>query len=378
MKMELELKNEYLVESSLQTLKVGKIFCSWGVFIVAFMMLTEYFTYHMYSYIFCRLLFIVPASIFLILSYTIFPKRINLIIPFHVFTLASGMLMMVSLAVIRFKGANFSPAYEVATATGGLVAVIFLIFVFSGGARKYLSLIITLPLVSLLVYFTLTNTLTWKELSFFINPAGAGLGAIVYGRFQEKLIYQEFKMRRLSEIRKEQLEKEIEERKQLENVLQKQAVSDELTGLLNRRAALSNMNNLLRDINSDSKYLTLCYIDFDNLKIINDTYGHVEGDSVLVFFAELLKSNVRASDIVARIGGDEFIVAFPDCRISEAEIIIERIQKGLNEMHYKDLRLDFSYGFAEYSSQYVFGLEELIRIADDNMYSNKLEKNKAV
>lgn len=104
-----------------------------------------------------------------------------------------------------------------------------------------------------------------------------------------------------------------------------QATTDSLTRLLNRRSFMSQVENELSRSERYHRPLTMALFDLDYFKKVNDTYGHQAGDKVLVRFAELLKEELRTTDIVGRFGGEEFIVALPETSVTEAKKVIERI-----------------------------------------------------
>ena len=104
------------------------------------------------------------------------------------------------------------------------------------------------------------------------------------------------------------IDRDISERKKMEQELRELSLTDELTGLYNRRACLTLGEQLLKIANRDKKGIYVLYADVDNLKIINDEMGHQTGDQALSDVAAILKEKFRESDVIARIGGDEFVV----------------------------------------------------------------------
>src|SRR5437588_1422229 len=101
---------------------------------------------------------------------------------------------------------------------------------------------------------------------------------------------------------------DITERKRAEAALQSLSLVDELTGLYNRRGFLAVTEQHLAAIRRNKKMPVILYADLDGLKVINDSLGHHEGDRALVKAAEIFRETFRSSDIIARIGGDEFVV----------------------------------------------------------------------
>ena len=123
--------------------------------------------------------------------------------------------------------------------------------------------------------------------------------------------------------------------------------------------------------------LLLIYIDIDKFKYINDVFGHKEGDMVLKEGAKLFKSTLREIDIICRIGGDEFLLIFPDSSLNDAPLIRERINKNLEKLNQslnKLYKISFSIGLSVYDPSNPLSIEELIKIADENMYKEKKKK----
>ncbi len=105
-----------------------------------------------------------------------------------------------------------------------------------------------------------------------------------------------------------------------------QASVDGLTGLYNRRTVQNRVRTLRRDADS----VAIAMADLDRFKALNDTHGHETGDRALRMFATTLQSVVRDEDIVGRYGGEEFVLAFPDCSLAEAYAILERVRDELD------------------------------------------------
>jgi len=150
-----------------------------------------------------------------------------------------------------------------------------------------------------------------------------------------------------------------------------------LTGSYNRRYGLELVERQIKLANRDEASLLLAFFDIDNLKKINDAYGHSEGDWVLKAVINLIKSIMREVDIICRMGGDEFLLAVVDSSLKEAPLIRKRVNEKLAQLNHKiekDYQIQFSIGFVEYSPSYPRKLEELIGIADQEMYKEKNKK----
>jgi two-component system cell cycle response regulator len=165
----------------------------------------------------------------------------------------------------------------------------------------------------------------------------------------------------------------IERHGMLEQVRQL-AVADELTGLMNRRGflLLAEHQRSLADRKGNS--LSLVFVDVDRFKNINDKFGHEEGDRALKELAGLLLRTFRRSDVVARIGGDEFIVLMADISQEGVQIVLDRVQKNIaafNQDKGCPWRLSISIGMALYDSAHPVTLESLMALADQSMYQAK-------
>ena len=151
------------------------------------------------------------------------------------------------------------------------------------------------------------------------------------------------------------------------------ATTDELTGAHNRRGFLLLAQHELRAARRRGTTSALVYVDLDNLKRINDTLGHRQGDLLLIATARLLRSEFRANDIIARIGGDEFTVFAAD-QNAGADDLRERLEARLLTLRTgADLltHLSLSIGVALCAPDESKEMHELIALADKDLYRNK-------
>ena len=152
---------------------------------------------------------------------------------------------------------------------------------------------------------------------------------------------------------------------------------DELTGLYNRRGFFFLAEQQLKISNRTKKGILLLFTDLDDVKSINDTLGHNEGDKALIDTANILKNTFRKSDIIARIGGDEFAILALETSETVTELLSTRLQDNLKSYTAEEARLyklSLSTGFARYDYEYPIPLEELLIKADANMYEQKRKK----
>lgn len=166
----------------------------------------------------------------------------------------------------------------------------------------------------------------------------------------------------------------IIQRKKAQDQLKILAKTDALTGILNRGAGLAILKQHMDVACQYNHKLTIAFIDVNNLKVVNDTYGHHEGDQLIKTASLLLKQKLRQSDTVCRLGGDEFLLIFPDCDLAQAIDVWNRIEGSIdayNSTSQKSYNLSLSHGFAEYNPAIPTSSEELIKAADNEMYARK-------
>jgi diguanylate cyclase (GGDEF)-like protein/PAS domain S-box-containing protein len=167
----------------------------------------------------------------------------------------------------------------------------------------------------------------------------------------------------------------ITKRKKKEEKLQETAITDVLTGLFNRRGFMTLSEQQCKLATRTNRRLTLLYLDVNNLKVINDEFGHSHGDQVLKYTTKILNKTFRKSDIIGRIGGDEFAVLITEPSETNIEnIITDHININLkkhNEQYGRNIDLSFSLGFAHFDPEQACSIKELMTQADMLMYENK-------
>lgn len=155
------------------------------------------------------------------------------------------------------------------------------------------------------------------------------------------------------------------------------ATADELTGLFNRRGISALAQYSLVASQRRAEPLSIAYIDLDNFKQINDTWGHTQGDRALEAIAQLMKSSFRDTDLISRQGGDEFVIIFPDTSEQGAFIALQHLNEQVEEYNRrsgKPWQLAFSVGIVEYNEHLHLTPEDLIESADSQMYKMKLNR----
>jgi diguanylate cyclase (GGDEF)-like protein len=168
--------------------------------------------------------------------------------------------------------------------------------------------------------------------------------------------------------------RDITRRKQVEADLRALSLRDELTGLYNRRGFLTLAEQQLKVANRVRKVMLLMFADLDDMKYINDVFGHQEGDRALIGIGQILKKTFRDSDIVARFGGDEFVVLSLETLDSGTEILANRLREHLdyyNRYENRPYELSVSIVISRYDPENPVDLHDLIVNADKMMYEQK-------
>jgi len=152
------------------------------------------------------------------------------------------------------------------------------------------------------------------------------------------------------------------------------ATLDELTMISNRRGFETLSKHALSLCKRMESPATLLFIDLDKFKPINDTYGHAEGDHALQVFSNILRDVFRDSDVIGRMGGDEFAVLLTRSSAADCETIVQHLKQTVADYNAKATRgynLEFSHGFVEYDTQKHASLDDLLAEADRLMYQQK-------
>jgi diguanylate cyclase (GGDEF)-like protein/PAS domain S-box-containing protein len=173
---------------------------------------------------------------------------------------------------------------------------------------------------------------------------------------------------------------DITDRKKMQDEIIAVSITDQLTGLYNRRGFLSLVEQQLKLSDRNKSGMLLFFADLDLLKQINDTLGHEEGDKALIEAANTLRETFRTSDIIARLGGDEFAVLAIDTDKSNSEIFSDRLQQlvdNCNKKENRNFRLSISIGSAYYDPENPCSIDDLLVRADKLMYEKKMRKKES-
>ena len=202
---------------------------------------------------------------------------------------------------------------------------------------------------------------------FSLNQSVRGLIGLVL-LFNTYTIYQQWMIKRLRKQFWQQLEAMGQLRVRAEE-FHKLATTDPLTGLANRRAA---QQRLLAEAARSGRHghpLTIVAFDLNDFKKINDQYGHGAGDEVLRVFAAALARAIRLSDVAVRMGGDEFLLLLPECRVDQVPGLLNRLRRL--EVNFQGTRIpvEFSAGCVGYRQNET--PEEFLERVDKELYANK-------
>ncbi len=172
---------------------------------------------------------------------------------------------------------------------------------------------------------------------------------------------------------------DLTEHRKMEHDLETMAFTDQLTGLYNRRGFINLAERQLKFSKRSKQKMLLFFADIDKMKWINDNLGHEDGDKALMNTARILVKTFRESDIISRIGGDEFAILAIDAHDKTAEGLLERLHKIIKKSNSRKGRkydLSISIGYAVFDPRHPDSIDELMSRADMHMYEEK--KNKKI
>lgn len=181
-------------------------------------------------------------------------------------------------------------------------------------------------------------------------------------------IYQQLQIHRIQCALKQQIGAFDKLEDRTEQVY-KIAALDCLTGLYNRQSGELRLAEEIARSQRHGTPLTVLMLDLNGLKQINDTFGHPAGDLMLRYFAERLQNAVRGSDVPIRLGGDEFLVLLPECKLSEVQVVLNRLNDIIGEFDGHKIPLEFAAGWTDYISGE--SPQAMMMRADTALYANK-------
>jgi diguanylate cyclase (GGDEF)-like protein len=228
------------------------------------------------------------------------------------------------------------------------------------------------PIAAIGVYWAVPHEPTEDEIKLL--QALADSTAIAMENVQ---VYAELEQRvkdRTSELEEANwhLKEEIKHRKEAEEKIRHLSLTDELTGIYNRRGFFFLTEQILKTAQRNQIPCLLLFMDLDGLKKVNDQLGHQVGDAMIKDAAYLLKKTFRDTDVTARLGGDEFVVFIPNYD-GGVYSVNERLQDSLREFNsnHQEYKLSFSLGIVDINDYPYANIDVLILRADELMYEHK-------
>jgi diguanylate cyclase (GGDEF)-like protein/PAS domain S-box-containing protein len=167
--------------------------------------------------------------------------------------------------------------------------------------------------------------------------------------------------------------RDITEKKKKQKNIEYLSFHDQLTGLYNRRFFEEENKRLDTERNYP---LSFVMADVNGLKLTNDAFGHLFGDKLIQKVAEILKKHSRADDIIARIGGDEFVILLPKTNLNEVEKLVNRIKEAVSLEKLESINLSVSFGY-ETKNTANYPMNEVFKKAENNMYNQKLSESQS-
>ncbi len=153
--------------------------------------------------------------------------------------------------------------------------------------------------------------------------------------------------------------------------LKDQVNHDSMTGLFNRRYLYEISSDIIKECKESNSEIYLLMFDIDNFKKINDTHGHDIGDKVIISLAKEVLRCTRKSDVVARWGGEEFLIILPDTSKKGAQILAEKIRANIAALHVKKIKFTVSIGLTSFYCSKDKSIDDTIKRADDALYEAK-------
>lgn len=280
-----------------------------------------------------------------------------------------------------------SYAYSIDQVSYGFESQVFLLFLI--GLMMFATVIRDLLLsvygIGLVAYFYGMYTFGDAGMLFSFQTSNIVLltvGVIIFNHLYLHSRIDEFlaEQRNIKQIK--ELNEEIEKRQRLQYKLREMATYDGLTTSYTRGTGLDILEKGMRKSDRDYKSLTICYIDINNLKEINDLFGHNIGDVYIIGLVDILNDYSRSQDYVIRLGGDEFLMVMPDATYFEAERLWRDVRIELEKFSHEGTSVDFplevSHGIVEYVDGNYKTTDALLEVADKLMYKEKKASKRKV
>jgi diguanylate cyclase (GGDEF)-like protein len=157
------------------------------------------------------------------------------------------------------------------------------------------------------------------------------------------------------------------------------STTDSMTGILNRAVGIEYLERYTYELKKGGNNFSVCFLDLDNLKFINDNFGHDCGDEFIITVVDIVRSLIRSTDIFCRMGGDEFLLLFAKCDAGPVNEIMQSVNKNLfdiNNRHDRGFSYYISYGVVAYSAGFTQSAEDILKEVDEEMYIMKKTNKK--
>jgi len=227
------------------------------------------------------------------------------------------------------------------------------------------------------VYIILLTANTRKEL--IVTGLEAGADDYVTKPFDTEELHARVKVGMRMVDLQFSLAQRVAELELAQESLRNLSLTDDLTGLYNRRGFFTLAKQQLNSARREGRHASLVYIDMDGLKRLNDTHGHEIGSRAIQEVSDILRETFRSSDLIARIGGDEFVVFETSNDQIDEGTDVQRLQDNVtrhNAQQARDYEISLSIGVASMDSDSSMTLEELLKNGDKTMYQQKRNKRR--
>ena len=358
---------KYYYNNLLLTTRVGYIL---GIIaFVLFMYSDRYIYVFPYTISIFRIVLIIYYIFALFFSY-LFKYKSKIL---KVIITISNMATLIFASVVTIYVSTNMPDYFYEFSQIFILITIGMI-VFAGISIPYLNYLLTTNLLFYILAIIIFNGFSIGVFFENINIILFSICSIVFSYIFIRDRVFEYENLILKKKMISDLENEIIIRKKLEFQLKEIATYDVLTKAYTRGIGLEMLEEELAKVSLDY-IVSIIYIDMNNLKIINDTYGHEIGDMYMVGLVDIINENLNKNDFCVRIGGDEFLIVLPSTKYNAADKVWKSINKACNDFYIKDyeikIPLSVSHGLLDSTTINYSSVEEFIAEADKKMYEEK-------
>lgn len=365
-----------------ETIRLGKILVIMGLIGTSFYIFQDLTKIYVISLLTARMILVGTLIGYGIYLFYVNEKRNRTLEWLHTFIL---VWFVVSSAIQILYTYMIQGPYHPHTqlALEAYIVDMFFVFLFAGVGSRWLHVICLVPYLVLVGLIAVLTQSTFTELFvYFTNTSLITLLVVLLAYKKESDNFSTFiaKLKLQQELAinaqiTEALKLTLEENEKLNKNLEYLAMTDTLTGTYPRSAGIEIINKEIKHCKRLGTQMSLIFIDVDGLKNVNDTHGHAQGDKFLQIIIENFKQRIRTTDHIVRMGGDEFLIALPQCDLSNASVLIEEVKRSLEKCTIMSVRPTFSYGITLYDPESSITLNELIEEADLLMYQDKFTKS---